>query len=63
MMNMFAKFLTNLSLMKAYWNHIFKKDKVRMICRHTGATIVHLVGVKDEAFSQNIAQTDVLHHE
>lgn len=50
MMSMFAKFLTDLPPMKAYWNHIFKKDKVRMICRNTGATIVHLVGVKDEAF-------------
>ena len=42
MMNMFARFLTDLPPMKAYWNHIFKNDKVRMICRHTGATIVHL---------------------
>ena len=50
MMNIFAKFLTDLLPMKEYWNHIFKKDKVRMICRHTGAMIVHLVGVKDEAF-------------
>ena len=29
---------------------MFKQDKVIMSCKHTGATVVHLIGVKDEAF-------------
>jgi len=51
MMSMFSKFLNELPPMKAYWDLIFKRNEVKVICRHTGAIMLRLVEVRDEAFN------------
>ena len=48
---MFSKFLNELPPMKAYWDLIFKRNEVKVICRHTGAIMLRLVEVRDEAFN------------
>ena len=51
MMSMFSKFLNEFPPMKAYWDLIFKRNEVKVICRHTGAIMLRLVEVRDEAFT------------
>jgi len=51
MMNLFSKFLRELPPMQAYWDHIFERDHIQLIYRHTSSTVVRLVEVKNKAFT------------
>ena len=51
MMNLFKQFLVKLPPMQEYWDLIFKRAQQKIICRHTGAVMVRLADVQDEAFA------------
>ena len=50
MMNVFARFRRDLPPMQEYYKRIFRKDHKKMICKYTGATVVRLIEVVEEAF-------------
>ena len=51
MMGMFSEFCDQLPPMQEYMTTIFKQYLHKSICRHTGATIVRLIDVRDKPFN------------